>query len=81
MTAARDVDVAILSDIHLGVHACQASRLWDYLAYSTEDILNGDIVDMLQVKRSAWSEQQVRVMRKLLKTLNRGRRSITSLQS
>ena len=56
------------------MHACQASRLWDYLASIRPKtlILNGDIVDMLQAKRSAWSEQQVRVMRKLLKTLEQG---------
>lgn len=67
----RDVDLVVLSDIHLGTNACHAQEVLDYLATVRPKtlILNGDILDIIQTRAGAWSEQQVRVVRKLLKTL------------
>ena len=70
----RRVDLVVLSDIHLGINACHAEEVLDYLATVRPKtlILNGDILDIVQARSTAWSEFHVRVVRKLLKTLEYG---------
>ena len=70
----RRVDLVVLSDIHLGINACHAEEVLDYLATVRPKtlILNGDILDIIQARSTAWSDFQVRVVRKLLKTLEYG---------
>ena len=44
----RELDIVILSDIHLGTYGCHAKELLNYLKSIKVDtlILNGDFIDM-----------------------------------
>ncbi len=65
----RELDILVLSDIHLGTYGCRARALNQYLR-SVEPkmiILNGDIIDIWQFKKSYFPKQHMQVIRKLLK--------------
>ena len=49
----RDVQVVVLSDIHLGTYGCHAEELLRYLKSIKPGkvILNGDIIDMWQFRK------------------------------
>jgi UDP-2,3-diacylglucosamine pyrophosphatase LpxH len=52
----RDVELVILSDIHLGTYGCHAEELLRYLKTIKPKklILNGDIIDMWQFTKRYW---------------------------
>jgi UDP-2,3-diacylglucosamine pyrophosphatase LpxH len=65
----REVDIVVLSDIHLGTHGCHARELHNYLK-SIEPrtlVLNGDIFDMWYFKKSYFPKEHLEVVRRLLK--------------
>lgn len=53
---ARTVDVAVISDVHLGTPACRAAELLAYLRSINPAvlILNGDILDLHALRRRRW---------------------------
>lgn len=64
----REVDLVVISDVHLGTYGCRAKELLHYL-YSIKPsklILNGDIVDIWQFKKSYFPDQHLRVIKYLL---------------
>jgi len=65
----RHVDVAVISDVHLGTPACRAVELLAYLKGIKPAVLvlNGDIVDLWEVRRGFWPETHVKVLRRILK--------------
>lgn len=65
----RDLDIVILSDVHLGTYGCHARELNEYLK-SIEPrtlVLNGDIFDMWNFKKSYFPKEHMEVVRRLLK--------------
>ncbi|MBA2481960.1 MAG: UDP-2,3-diacylglucosamine diphosphatase [Planctomycetes bacterium] len=67
--AKRRVDLAIISDVHLGAKSCRADELRRYLKSiePRELILNGDIIDMWEFKKGYWPDAHVKVVRRILK--------------
>ncbi|HEX8376436.1 MAG TPA: UDP-2,3-diacylglucosamine diphosphatase [Pedobacter sp.] len=65
----RDVDLVILSDIHLGTYGCRAKELLQYLKSINPKaiVLNGDIIDIWQFSKSYWPESHMKVVRRLMK--------------
>jgi UDP-2,3-diacylglucosamine pyrophosphatase LpxH len=65
----RDVDLVILSDIHLGTYGCHAKELLQYLKSINPKaiVLNGDIIDIWQFSKSYWPENHMKVVRRLMK--------------
>ncbi|NGF55891.1 UDP-2,3-diacylglucosamine diphosphatase [Parapedobacter sp. SGR-10] len=64
----REVDLVILSDLHLGTYGCRAQELLHYL-YSIRPsklVLNGDIIDIWQFKKSYFPDHHLRIIRYLL---------------
>jgi UDP-2,3-diacylglucosamine pyrophosphatase LpxH len=49
----RNVDIAVISDVHLGTYGCHADELNKYLKSINPEILvlNGDIIDGCQFKK------------------------------
>ena len=49
----RKIEVAVISDVHLGTYGCQADELIAYLnsIQPKKLILNGDIIDIWQFKK------------------------------
>lgn len=65
----RDLDILVLSDIHLGTYGCRARDLSRYLRSVRPRmvILNGDIIDIWQFKKSYFPKSHMQVLKRLLK--------------
>ncbi|MFD1256980.1 UDP-2,3-diacylglucosamine diphosphatase [Mucilaginibacter terrae] len=72
--AKRDVDIVVISDVHLGTYGCHAKELLRYLKSIRPQkvILNGDIIDIWQFSKSYWPESHMKVVRRLLKFVTEG---------
>lgn len=70
----RNVDVVVISDVHLGTYGCHAKELLKYLKSIRPKtlILNGDIIDIWQFSKSYWPESHMKVIRKLMKFVSEG---------
>lgn len=64
----RIVDVVVLSDVHLGTYGCHAKELLAYLSTIKPKtlILNGDIIDIWQFRKSYFPKSHMKVVKKLL---------------
>ncbi len=65
----RALDIVVISDIHLGTYGCHARELHQYLKSIQPRtlILNGDIFDMWNFKKSYFPTDHMEVVRRLLK--------------
>ena len=63
----RRVQVAVVSDVHLGTYGCHAAELLRYLKSIKPKVLvlNGDIVDIWQFSKNYWPPAHMRVVRYL----------------
>ncbi len=61
----RDVDIVIISDVHLGTYGCHAEELLRYLKSIRPKrvILNGDIIDMWQFSKRYWPVLHMQVVK------------------
>jgi len=64
----REVDVVVISDIHLGTYGCHALELLRYLKSINPKmvILNGDIIDIWQFSKRYWPASHMMVVKQLL---------------
>lgn len=64
----RKIEVAVISDVHLGTYGCQAKQLLTYLnsIQPKKLILNGDIVDIWQFKKHYFPKSHLRVLKKII---------------
>jgi UDP-2,3-diacylglucosamine pyrophosphatase LpxH len=72
----RDVELVILSDIHLGTYGCHAEELLRYLKTIRPKrlILNGDIIDMWQFSKRYWPKSHMQVVKYITGLLTRNTR-------
>ncbi len=65
----REVEIVVISDIHLGTYGCRAKELLKYLKSINPKmlILNGDIIDMWQFSKRYFPESHMKVIRRILK--------------
>lgn len=70
----REVDLLIISDIHLGTYGCHAKELLSYLKSikPKKIVLNGDIIDIWQFSKSYWPESHMKVLRRIMKFVSEG---------
>jgi UDP-2,3-diacylglucosamine pyrophosphatase LpxH len=64
----RKVEIAVISDVHLGTYGCHAKQLITYLN-SIEPkhlILNGDIVDIWQFSKRYFPKSHLKVIKKIM---------------
>ncbi len=70
----RKVEIAVISDVHLGTFGCRANELSRYL--STIDptilVLNGDIIDIWQFSKKYWPPAHMQVVKQITSMLSRG---------
>jgi UDP-2,3-diacylglucosamine pyrophosphatase LpxH len=61
----REVEIVILSDVHLGTYGCHANELLRYLKSIKPKklILNGDIIDMWQFSKHFWPKSHMQVVK------------------
>lgn len=72
--AKRKLDVVVISDIHLGTYGCRAKELVRYLkSIQTETlVLNGDIIDIWQFRKSYFPKSHLKVIRQLISMAAKG---------
>ncbi|MDX2135753.1 MAG: UDP-2,3-diacylglucosamine diphosphatase [Saprospiraceae bacterium] len=65
----RELDIVVLSDIHLGTYGCHARELHHYLRSIQPRtlVLNGDIFDIWYFKKSYFPKEHLEVVRRILK--------------
>lgn len=70
----RDVDLVVISDIHLGTYGSRAKELHTYLKSINPKriILNGDIIDIWQFSKRFWPKSHMQVVRKILQFVANG---------
>jgi len=66
--AKREVDIVVLSDIHLGTYGCHAKELLQYLKSIRPHavVLNGDIIDIWQFSKRYWPSAHMMVVKHLI---------------
>src|SRR5688572_16749729 len=64
----REVDLLVLSDIHLGTYGCHATELLRYLKTISPKavVLNGDIVDIWQFSKNYFPPAHMAVVKHLI---------------
>ena len=70
----RSVELVVLSDIHLGTYGCHAKELLAYLSSIKPKtlILNGDIIDIWQFRKSYFPKAHLKVVKKLIDFASKG---------
>lgn len=70
----RDVDLVVVSDVHLGTYGCRANELCIYLqsVRPKKLILNGDIIDGWQFSKSYFPDSHIQVLRCIIQMMNEG---------
>lgn len=70
----RKVDLVVISDLHLGTFGCHAKELLHYLSAIKPKILvlNGDIIDIWQFRKSYFPKAHLNVIRKIISMSTKG---------
>ncbi|MDT0558806.1 UDP-2,3-diacylglucosamine diphosphatase [Ichthyenterobacterium sp. W332] len=74
MKLKRKIEVAVISDVHLGTYGCHAKQVLTYLN-SIEPktlVLNGDIVDIWQFSKRYFPKSHLRVIKKIIDMASEG---------
>lgn len=74
----RNLEVVIISDLHLGTYGCHAVELVNYLQSISPGllILNGDIIDGWQFSKRYFPAAHLQVIKEILDLMNSGTRVI-----
>jgi UDP-2,3-diacylglucosamine pyrophosphatase LpxH len=70
----REVELVVISDIHLGTYGCHSEELLRYLKSIKPKrlILNGDIIDMWQFSKRYWPKSHMQVIKHITGLLAKG---------
>ena len=70
----REIDVLVLSDIHLGTYGCHAKELVSYLKTIKPKviILNGDIIDIWQFSKNYFPKSHLKVVKQIIGFASKG---------
>ena len=74
----RQVEVVVMSDLHLGTYGCNAKEIVNYLKSISPQILilNGDIIDGWQFKKSYFPVANMQLIKEIMNLLSKGTRVI-----
>ena len=70
----RNLELVVISDIHLGTFGCHATELLNYLSSIKPKILilNGDIIDIWQFRKSYFPVSHLKVIKKIIALSTKG---------
>ncbi len=74
MSKKRPVEIAIVSDVHLGTYGCHGKELTRYLKSIEPEILvlNGDIIDIWQFRKRYFPKSHLKVLKQILNMVGKG---------
>jgi len=70
----REVEIVVISDVHLGTYGCHSEELLRYLKTIKPKrlILNGDIIDMWQFSKRFWPKSHMEIVKHITGLLAKG---------
>ncbi|RYD57688.1 MAG: UDP-2,3-diacylglucosamine diphosphatase [Sphingobacteriales bacterium] len=70
----RQVDILVISDLHLGTYGCHAKELLCYMKSIKPGIvvLNGDIIDIWQFSKRYWPKNHMKVVKQIFHWMGKG---------
>ncbi len=70
----RKVEVAVISDVHLGTYGCHAAELLNYLKSIKPEtlVLNGDIIDIWQFNKRYFPKEHMQVIKQITGMIAKG---------
>ena len=70
----RHIDVAVISDLHLGTYGCRAKEIVTYLKSIDPRILilNGDIIDIWQLSKRYFPSSHAAVLKEVMNLITKG---------
>ncbi|CAN5323208.1 UDP-2,3-diacylglucosamine diphosphatase [soil metagenome] len=70
----REVEVVVISDVHLGTYGCHAKELLMYLKSIKPKklILNGDIIDIWQFSKTYWPKTHMQIIKHVMGMIAKG---------
>ncbi|MEL6976532.1 MAG: metallophosphoesterase, partial [Bacteroidota bacterium] len=70
----RKIELAVISDVHLGTYGCHADELIAYLnsIQPKKLILNGDIIDIWQFSKRYFPSSHLKVLKKVIGMASKG---------
>lgn len=73
-TEKREVEIVVLSDVHLGTYGCHAKELHRYLKSIKPNmlVLNGDIIDVWQFSKSYFPKAHMKVVKDIVNIISSG---------
>lgn len=74
MYSKRELELLVISDVHLGTYGCHAKELLHYLKTVNPKtlVLNGDIIDMWNFSKSYFPSSHMDVLRHIMKMASHG---------
>jgi len=74
----RNLDVAVISDLHLGTYGCHAKEIINYLQSISPRllVLNGDIIDGWQFSKRYFPPSHLQVIKEIMNLLDNGTRVV-----
>jgi len=74
----RNLEISVISDVHLATHASKAKELVKYLKsiYPKKLVLNGDFIDSWRFSRNYFPKPHLKVLRQLIKMMEQGTKVI-----
>jgi UDP-2,3-diacylglucosamine pyrophosphatase LpxH len=74
----RSLDVAVISDLHLGTYGCHANEIANYLRSISPQvlILNGDIIDGWQFSKRYFPLSHIQVIKEIFNLMSEGTRIV-----
>ncbi len=70
----RNVDLVVISDVHLGTFGCKSTELLQYMKSIQPKtvILNGDILDIWQFSKNYWPKSHMKVVKQIMSWVQKG---------
>jgi UDP-2,3-diacylglucosamine pyrophosphatase LpxH len=70
----REIELVVISDVHLGTYGCHAEELLRYLKTIKPNqlVLNGDIIDMWQFSKHYWPKSHMLVVKHITGMIAKG---------
>ena len=78
MNSKRELEVVVISDVHLGTYGSHAKEVLQYLKTIRPHtlILNGDIIDVWNFRKSYFPAAHMDVLRRIMKMASKGTKVI-----
>lgn len=74
MKTKRKIEIAVISDVHLGTYGCHAKQLLTYLnsIQPNKLVLNGDIIDIWQFNKRYFPKSHMKVIKRIMNMASNG---------